>query len=200
MMAQLHPRLTHPSRREPGRNGGSLGLQGALGPHQEGSGLSLELPRRELVYLRVGFVPPWATGVGDREALEPSVPGQPYLVDEATWLMKQCMNHMSTLRTSALKQGRGCSGPTGPARNLFRDPVQPPSGVVDMLLSPSSPLAAPRRRRMKPAGSQLPAVAMGQHLWAGRQLYSHVPSTWGGLCRECACDGPGILAISGIQG
>ena len=95
--------------------------------------------------------------------------------------------------------------PALPETSLFEGPVQPPSGVVDMLsvglLSPSSPLAAPRRRQMKSAGSQVPAVAMGQHLWAGRQLYSpHVPSTWGGLCRERACDGPGTLAISGIQG
>ena len=60
--------------------------------HQEGSGCPLGLLGRDLAYLRVGFVPPWATGVGDREALEPSVPGQPYLVDEALHEPRGCVN------------------------------------------------------------------------------------------------------------
>lgn len=141
MMAQLHPRLTHPSRREPGRNGGSLGLQGALGPHQEGSGLSLELPRRELVYLRVGFVPPWATGVGDREALEPSVPGQPYLVDEA---VHEPHVHPADICSKAgqgvLRAYRPCQKPiSGPCTATLRGGGHAVHGPAQPELTPGRP-------------------------------------------------------------
>lgn len=57
-------------------------------PTRRALGCPSGLPRRELVYLRVGFVPPWATGVGDREAWNPVSLGS------LTWLMKQCMNHV----------------------------------------------------------------------------------------------------------
>lgn len=62
------------------------------GPTRRALGCPSGLLRRVLAYLRVGFVPPWASGVGDREALEPSVPGQPYLVDEALHEPRGCVN------------------------------------------------------------------------------------------------------------